>query len=1348
MSQLPHHQQHDAVARHHQQERRASGPSLQQHHQLGLGSASPSHRSTLGPARSPSYSTLRGAAAAGPSSGTGPGLTSGRSSGGPLAPTTSEMTRSTSINVAISRPTNQRSFSNLSTASPLLLPSSAQQQQGANNGGRGGAPPTAAAAAAAGPTRSTTFAAARGGPHGPEDSILPGHSPLPRSGTNPAGAGLAPQQRSLSGGPTSPYPSSTSQEYTQGQPYQQHQGQDGWYAQYTTASPVATPDEVYTEDPLTSANLGSRQQQQSQQRRAMTASPAVYALEAHALSSLPVSHTSPAGAATNAQLLSGQLGKPSSINNSGSTTWQQQQQQQAAHERAATTIVAPRRSDTLGPASTTTTNNHSDNSAQKGIATDALTSSPPSVGPDQISSSASTQVARSGAGIGNQQRANTIDGGAESTSSNVASAGAAYPHAVRGGMGQNTPGGGGPARTYTTGGGGGPDPTNELNAPFRSMTLAGVEHHQMHGHQGGVFHSATSGAPYPLTMSPPMHAGSNLGAGGAGGRPGNGGGRHNTHGSHPSISYGYHPAEPFTLGSPHMMSNQSPEPFLPGGGGLDGHPYDAHGRGAAAAAAAAAGRVLYSPVAGMPGLPPSMMGHHHPMHHHPHHHPHPHHMHPSFNPHSPLHSSPHQTPHFGPVPMPGMVGVAQQGGVAAQRSGSGGASGGAGGPMSPSAGNVVPTPMSPLAMPAHMVPSGMMMSPGSPIMGMQGMDKKVLNYGSPLPPALGHPNLGRGGGGGGGGGGYAQGGQEYGSFSPPPPGNGRHRHGGGAGSGGGYGGSSGRSGSGSGHQQWGSSGSGGAGGGGGGRHRRGPSSSSSSGGFALNPFGAAGAALSGFPVNAGSPITSSAGGWGVNSMSPLRAQASLLHNDAMGMAGMGFAVAGGVGGNPYGVPMGIGLAPGYDPVLPMSVTQAAIQASQGLPGVGPMHGGHLGGGARNHSQPARSPALEEFRSRHPKHRRYELEDIKGHIVEFSEDQHGSRFIQEKLDQASAEEVSSVFSELLPNAVDLMTDVFGNYVVQKVFDYGTPEERKALLKTMQGQILSLSLGTYGCRVVQTALEKIELADKIAVAEELRGYILQCVKDQNANHVIQKVVQEMDVDAMETIDFIPEAFRGQVQVLAAHCYSCRVLQRIFENCTEAQKRPLLEELLEASQQLMQNQYGNYVVQWVLQQGEQADKEAIIQKTKGNILLLSRHKFASNVVEEIIRAAPATDKADLIEEILTPVSSSTAAAEAGLGATNGNSNGGGGALPTPVVLMMKDQYANYVLQRFLEVAEGEQFVRLAQTIQPQLANMRRFSSGLSKHLTAIERILGERGPAMGLMYEPSPSTADVHASAAPLA
>lgn len=132
--------------------------------------------------------------------------------------------------------------------------------------------------------------------------------------------------------------------------------------------------------------------------------------------------------------------------------------------------------------------------------------------------------------------------------------------------------------------------------------------------------------------------------------------------------------------------------------------------------------------------------------------------------------------------------------------------------------------------------------------------------------------------------------------------------------------------------------------------------------------------------------------------------------------------------------------------------------------------------ARNETSPKsstpgnRSEILEDFRNN--KNRKYELkvsckliQDIVGCIVEFSGDQHGSRFIQQKLENATAEEKQMVFEEILPESLSLTTDVFGNYVIQKLFEHGSQSQKEQLANRMQGSILSLSLQMYGCRVVQ-------------------------------------------------------------------------------------------------------------------------------------------------------------------------------------------------------------------------------------------------------------------------------------------
>lgn len=53
------------------------------------------------------------------------------------------------------------------------------------------------------------------------------------------------------------------------------------------------------------------------------------------------------------------------------------------------------------------------------------------------------------------------------------------------------------------------------------------------------------------------------------------------------------------------------------------------------------------------------------------------------------------------------------------------------------------------------------------------------------------------------------------------------------------------------------------------------------------------------------------------------------------------------------------------------------------------------------------------------------------------------------------------------------------------------------------------------------------------------------------------------------------------------------------------------------------------------------------------------------------------------------------------------------SPLNIMMKDQYANYVVQRMIDLAEPSQRKMLMQRIRPHLAQLRKYTYG--KHIIA---------------------------------
>ena len=177
----------------------------------------------------------------------------------------------------------------------------------------------------------------------------------------------------------------------------------------------------------------------------------------------------------------------------------------------------------------------------------------------------------------------------------------------------------------------------------------------------------------------------------------------------------------------------------------------------------------------------------------------------------------------------------------------------------------------------------------------------------------------------------------------------------------------------------------------------------------------------------------------------------------------------------------------------------------------------------------------------------------------------------------------------------------------------------------------------------------------IVKELENDVIKCVKDQNGNHVIQKAIERVPA---EHIQFIIQAFRGNVGSLAVHTYGCRVIQRMLEHCGEPARSFILQELHAEGPKLISDQYGNYVTQHVIEHGGLEDRARVFELVKAQLLVFSKHKFASNVVEKCLTYG--TDEQR--RHIMLKIAEKTDRPE------------------STMLMLIKDSYGNYVLRKII--------------------------------------------------------------------
>ncbi|KAG6010290.1 hypothetical protein E4U21_007339 [Claviceps maximensis] len=303
-----------------------------------------------------------------------------------------------------------------------------------------------------------------------------------------------------------------------------------------------------------------------------------------------------------------------------------------------------------------------------------------------------------------------------------------------------------------------------------------------------------------------------------------------------------------------------------------------------------------------------------------------------------------------------------------------------------------------------------------------------------------------------------------------------------------------------------------------------------------------------------------------------------------------------------------------------------------------------------------------------------LDSFRGQIYELCKDQHGCRYLQKKLEERNAEQVHMIWLETRQHVIELMTDPFGNYLCQKLLEFCNDDERTVLIQNASQDMVRIALNQHGTRALQKMIEYVSTPQQVhLIIEALRFRVVELIQDLNGNHVIQKCLNKLtSLDAQ----FIFDAVGNHCIEVGTHRHGCCVLQRCIDHAYGDQKPWLIERITQHARILVQDPFGNYVVQYILDLNEPCFTEPVVATFQGCISQLSRHKFSSNVIEKCLRCSQTKSKDMIVEELLGP---------------------------QEMERLLRDSFANYVVQTALEFATPRQKCRLVEAIRPFLPQIR---------------------------------------------
>ncbi|OQD96522.1 hypothetical protein PENVUL_c089G00378 [Penicillium vulpinum] len=299
------------------------------------------------------------------------------------------------------------------------------------------------------------------------------------------------------------------------------------------------------------------------------------------------------------------------------------------------------------------------------------------------------------------------------------------------------------------------------------------------------------------------------------------------------------------------------------------------------------------------------------------------------------------------------------------------------------------------------------------------------------------------------------------------------------------------------------------------------------------------------------------------------------------------------------------------------------------------------------------------------------------------DQQASIFLQQKLKVGTAEQKYDIIESIVHQAYPLMVNRFGNFLIQRCFEHGTPEQVIAIANSIRGNTLNLSMDAFGCHVVQKAFDCVSEEHKAIMVHELLRRIPETVIHRYACHVWQKLFElRWSGDPPQVMAKVNEALRGMWHEVALGETGSLVVQNIFENCVEEEKRPAIEEVLAKIDVLAHGQFGNWCIQHICEHGAPHDKSRAVEHVLRWAVDYSMDQFASKIVEKCLKIGGTEFMDHYLSRVCT---------------------GRSDRPRMPLIDIAGDQYGNYLIQWILMNAAPHQRELVASHIRKHMVSLR---------------------------------------------
>jgi hypothetical protein len=264
---------------------------------------------------------------------------------------------------------------------------------------------------------------------------------------------------------------------------------------------------------------------------------------------------------------------------------------------------------------------------------------------------------------------------------------------------------------------------------------------------------------------------------------------------------------------------------------------------------------------------------------------------------------------------------------------------------------------------------------------------------------------------------------------------------------------------------------------------------------------------------------------------------------------------------------------------------------------------------------------------------YPISYSKSTILSAFHNQRNTIILQKSLNDINKDTKNTIIKELSGTFSKIIKNKNGNYFCNDLFKVCDKNQRITILKEISNTISEDCVDEYGTHPIQTLIELSECEEEYKlILSSFNDYnkILTASLNSNGSYVIQKIIV-----------YIPERYRMEfnimfikyLSILSMDMYGvCTVKKFIGYTKNELLVKQILNIILTNFVNISENQYGNYLIQYLLEYWWNRNEGIFLKKLCiSKFHILASNHFSSYICDLFIKLASFEEKKLLMSSII---------------------------------------------------------------------------------------------------------------------